>query len=161
MSITFDGNPAPILYASSSQINVAVPFAVGGQNSTVMQVTVNGVASPPRELPLRPMVVGSCSGRGLETAVFVPLALGQDGTPNSCQHPGKPGDVVSFFLNGIGGQPRGNNTYGPYFGSSIEVVAQIGSWFSVEFLINSEIGPIPVGPIGIGRSAHHSECPRT
>ncbi len=193
VSVAFDGNQAPILYASSSQINVAVPFAAGGQNSTVMQVTVNGVSAPPRELPLVPMVPSlfanlttvaeSCAGQGtFEPAAFVPLALGQDGTPNSCQHPGEPGDVVSFFVNGIGGQSRGNNTYGPYFGSSIPVVAQIGPWsaevvavtmandfvwrvdvqvpalppgtavteFQVRFLINSELGPVEVGPIGVG-----------
>ena|SRR5579863_3398098 len=136
----------------------------------------------------------SCVGPGTyQPEVFVPIALAGDGTPNSCQRPAVPGSTVSFFLNGIGGLPTGNNTYGPYFGSSIPVVAQIGPWsaevlavtpatpfvwrvevqiptlppgtavtqFSGGFLINSEFGPVPVGPIGIGAIGAHSEFPRT
>jgi hypothetical protein len=47
VTVTFDGNPAQMIYVSSSQINVAVPAPVSFDTImkpfTVMRVTVNGV----------------------------------------------------------------------------------------------------------------------
>ena len=49
VTATFDGNPAHLQYVSASQINVIVPLV---DSSAVMQVTVNGSSTTPRELPL-------------------------------------------------------------------------------------------------------------
>lgn len=192
VSVAFDGNPATILFASASQINVAVPLSVAGQNSTVMQVSVNGVPGPVRVLPVVSMtpslfanlttVFQNCANIGtFDPAVFVPVAQYADGSANSCQHPAKPGTVVSFFLNGLGLQGNASS-FGPFSGQDIPVVARVGAWsaevvgvtpaspfvwrvdvaipplppgtglvqFNVVFAIESEVAPIPVGPIGVG-----------
>jgi uncharacterized protein (TIGR03437 family) len=110
VSVTFDGTPGELLYASSSQINVAIPFDVRPKKSTVMQINVNGQSSAVRQLPLLPMVPAlfaqvNTSGCGTtsNSRSFTPIALNDDGTQNSCTNPAKDGSVVSFFINGLGG----------------------------------------------------------
>ncbi|MBZ5608229.1 MAG: hypothetical protein LAP38_08230 [Acidobacteriia bacterium] len=140
VSVTFDGTPAKLLYVSSSQVNVAVPFDVGAKSSVAMQVTVNGVPGPARSLPLTATAPSlfanltsdfqNCTAHPgvVVPAFFVPVARNQDGTLNSCEHPAGHGKVVSFFLNGMGGQLSGNGDYVPWLGSIIPVVAQVGKW---------------------------------
>lgn len=45
--VTFDGTPAPIIYASATQTSVMVPYGVFGRTSTVIRVTYLGVQSDP------------------------------------------------------------------------------------------------------------------
>jgi len=112
--ITFDDLPASILYASDSQINLAVPLETGRRTVTVMQVTANG-QSTSRQFPIvlsNPSLfadsfpaIKSCNA-GLITISLgdVPQAVArnQDGEFNSCVHPAKAGSIVSFYLNGVG-----------------------------------------------------------
>jgi uncharacterized protein (TIGR03437 family) len=119
VTVRFEDTPAPLLYVSSSQINVAVPPGVlvqsrlGSVNFTTMQVSVNGVAGPSRELPVAASVpslfanltgtVSSCEISGIiYFSVFTDFAVNADGTVNSCSHPAKSGSVLSFFVNGMG-----------------------------------------------------------
>jgi uncharacterized protein (TIGR03437 family) len=206
VSVTFDGTPGELLYVSATQINVAIPLNVSGQNSTVMQVTVNSVSGPLRVLPLVNATPGlfanltttsvGCGGQmvAFDPAQFVPVAVASDGTPNSCDHPAKTGSVVSFFLDGLGaGEPVGGSVFTRFVGSDIPVLAQIGSWsaevvavtpantfvwrvdvvvpvfppgttvtpMDVQFVINSEFGPYPVGPINVGESNATVQVPAT
>lgn len=67
LTVTFDGNPAPLLYASPSQINAVVPFAVAGQATTAMQVSLSGGAQFAATLPVgaaAPAVFGIGAGQG-------------------------------------------------------------------------------------------------
>ena len=50
--VNFGASSAPILYASSSQINLAVPPGTYSASSSLVQVVVNGVFSQPRQLSL-------------------------------------------------------------------------------------------------------------
>jgi uncharacterized protein (TIGR03437 family) len=104
VSVTFDGNPAQVLYLSPTQINVVVPANVAAEKTTVMQVTVNGGTSSPRQLPVvatnpelfaDTLLAATCL-QGQAT----PLALNGDGSRNSCQNPAKLGSVISFFVHG-------------------------------------------------------------
>ncbi len=52
VQVTFDGTPAPLLYASSGQINAVVPFEVAGQTSVQMTVTQTGGQSYSATLPV-------------------------------------------------------------------------------------------------------------
>ena len=36
--VLFDGQPAPIIYASATQVNVIVPYEVNGRTSTKIEV---------------------------------------------------------------------------------------------------------------------------
>jgi len=139
VSVTFDGTPAQLLFASESQINLAVPFGVGSQHSTVMQVTVNGVPSPPRLFPVttsNPALFTTatfaplgCNGVAVpmgSVAVTSPTVRNADGTLNSCNAPAKPGSVISFFVNGVGwGSPYPSN---PPLPRSVGFEVAIGAW---------------------------------
>ncbi len=126
VTVTFDGVAAKLLYVSQSQINVAVPPPSPERfpGFTSMQIFANGPFTQPRILPVVQMSPNlfsiasphtvSCSLSPVDT--LVPLTLNPDGTINSCENPAKAGSVVSFFVDGLGGQ-----------GLSIPVVAQIGN----------------------------------
>jgi uncharacterized protein (TIGR03437 family) len=141
VSVAFDGKPGQVLYVSASQINLAVPFGVSSETSTVMQVTVNGTTSAPRMLlvtPSNPALFGTpsfaitpCSGIPVvssSVAITAPIALNADGKQNSCLTPAKPGSVVSFFVNGVGeGAPYPSGDNMP-FPRGLEFDAVAGSW---------------------------------
>jgi uncharacterized protein (TIGR03437 family) len=107
--VSFGSTPSPLLYVSSSQINFAVPAELSSSGATNMQVTVNGVSSPARQLPLAyydpSLYLGSAStsGSGLPPTV---LAVNADGAVNSSTNPAPAGSTVSVFLNGIAPNPN-------------------------------------------------------
>ena len=53
--VLFDGTPAPVLFASTNQVSVIVPFATAGRNSISMQVEYNGALSNRVTCPLAPV----------------------------------------------------------------------------------------------------------
>ncbi len=103
-SVTFDGNPAQVLYASSSQINVAVPTSVARQKTTVMQVFANGATSEPRQIPVvatNPELFADQTLFGACPQGIPLLATNADGTVNSCMNPAKLGSVISLYVHGL------------------------------------------------------------
>jgi uncharacterized protein (TIGR03437 family) len=115
VSITFDGNPAQLLYVSSTQINVAVPSSTQPA-ATVMQLKVNN-ATLQRQFPLIASNMNlfatltsneiMCTPAKESANGFQPLALNADGSPNSCTNPAKYGSTVSFFMHGVGAESSG------------------------------------------------------
>ena len=84
-------------------MNFAVPAGVLLNGSAVdrystMQVSVNGVPSAPREIPLAASVPGLFGDLSSGAA----FALNGDGSINSQANPAKPGTTLSFFMNGLG-----------------------------------------------------------
>jgi len=139
VTVTFAGQPGALLYVSPSQINVAVPLGVlgqvvpGPQNYATMQVSVNGVAAPPREMPLiasNPSLFANLTsatvtcGNTAYGGLFIVTAINADGTVNSCAHPAKTGAVVSFFINGLGV----DGITAPWQPGAIPVLVQMGIW---------------------------------
>lgn len=118
VSVTFNGIPAPLLYVSSSQLNVVVPAPVLSpsgiplETSTVMELTYNGV-SVQRQFPLTTSNLNlfanlstrdnPCQTSATMDLGFQPLATNADGSPNSCTNPAKPGATVSLYGHGAGG----------------------------------------------------------
>jgi uncharacterized protein (TIGR03437 family) len=43
--VTFDGIPAPLIYALSGQVSAIVPYEVAGRSQTTVQYEFNGVRS--------------------------------------------------------------------------------------------------------------------
>jgi uncharacterized protein (TIGR03437 family) len=108
VTVTFDGNPAQLLYVSSSQINVLTPAGIAQNATTVMQVAVNGVTSSPRELPVvisNPNLFADLSENGStclgDTQGLTLMATNADGSRNSCANPAKLASVVSFYVHGL------------------------------------------------------------
>lgn len=145
VTVTFDGVAAPLLYVSATQINVAVPANVlvgsrGVLSYGTMQVSVNGLMSPSRVLPLTvnnpslfadllsadPLgtvtqcTVGSVTYFGALTV----FALNADGSVNSCSNPAKVGSTVSLFVNGMGAE----GVSAPWTPSAVPVSVRLGRW---------------------------------
>jgi uncharacterized protein (TIGR03437 family) len=115
VDVSFGSTPAPLLYVSSTQINLAVPADVRSSSVADMQVTVNGVSSPPRELPItfaNPSLFVNLPDLQAEQTYssfgFIALALNADGSLNSASNPARLGSVVSVFVNGISPNPDVN-----------------------------------------------------
>jgi uncharacterized protein (TIGR03437 family) len=98
--VTFDGTPAPLIYASSNQINAVVPFEVN-QQTTVMTISQNGqligpitipvVASTPALLTLDGSGTGQAFARNLPS-----MSL------NTASNAAPAGSVVVLLLIGAG-----------------------------------------------------------
>ncbi len=101
VQVFFDGVPAPLLYASSSQVNAVVPYAAAGQSATQMQLVYLGVPSNPVTLPVAATAPGifsvAASGQGQGA-----ILNARDGTVNSALNPAARGDWVSIFATGAG-----------------------------------------------------------
>jgi uncharacterized protein (TIGR03437 family) len=99
--VYFDGLPAPILYASSGQVNVVVPYAVGGKSATVLQVEYLGVPSNPVTLPVTATTPGifSLAGSGRGPGAILNA---RDESVNGVANPAGIGDWVSIFATGAG-----------------------------------------------------------
>jgi len=81
-----------------------VPLVDSRQSYATMQLTVNGAAATPRQLPLtytaNPSLFLSDPQTLVESAFgYAALALNADGSMNSSTNPAKLGSAVSVFLN--------------------------------------------------------------
>jgi len=99
-TVTFDGIPAPILYASPSQINVIVPYTIPGAAVTNVQVEYLDAASAGISVPIAPSapsiftVAGNGAGQG--------AVLNQDNSVNGPENPAARGSVIQIFGTGEG-----------------------------------------------------------
>jgi uncharacterized protein (TIGR03437 family) len=112
VNVTFDSLPAPLLYASSTQINLAVPLVPSGQPFSTLRLTVNGAAAPARLIPLT--YANAALFLNTQDNFFplgsgprlVAVALNADGSVNSASHPAALGSSVSVFVNGLTPDPQ-------------------------------------------------------
>jgi uncharacterized protein (TIGR03437 family) len=101
VQVYFDGVPAPLLYASSKQVNVVVPYSVAGQSSTQLQLEYLGALSNPVTLAVAATAPGvfSITGSGFGPGAILNTS---DGSVNSALNPAARGDWVSIFATGAG-----------------------------------------------------------
>jgi uncharacterized protein (TIGR03437 family) len=96
-SLTFDGVPAPLLYASRNQVNAVVPFAVDGKSTTFVRLrtpfeAVYSVTIPVSTAAPAMFAVGSSAG----------AILNSDLSLNSAARPAARGSSVAVYATGIG-----------------------------------------------------------
>lgn len=111
-SILFDDLPAPMLYASSNQVNAIVPYGIAGRTTVRMILTADGQTALPVALEVRdatPAIFTVDSSGGGQGAI-----LNQDGSPNSALNPAQKGSLISLYATGLGSidppQPDGQMT---------------------------------------------------
>jgi uncharacterized protein (TIGR03437 family) len=98
VTVSFDGIAAPLLYAAAGQINAVVPFAVGANSTTLLQVAAPGGQT----------FSVSLSVSAAAPAVFTTTASGQgailnsDLSVNSAAHPAAPGSTIAIYATGTG-----------------------------------------------------------
>lgn len=100
VSLLFDGTPAPLLYASSNQINAVVPYEVDGKTVTQVQVQFGQILSSAiavavdQAAPALFTLNSSGTGSG--------AILNQNSTVNSPSNPATVGSVISLYATGAG-----------------------------------------------------------
>jgi uncharacterized protein (TIGR03437 family) len=106
--VLIDGQPAPLLYADSGQMNMVVPRDVGVA-SRIQVVTPTGTVDGPvlsvSDSPLPVIFHDSHTG--------LAAALNQDGSINSPSNPARPGSVVAVFASGGGANDFGDGALVP------------------------------------------------
>jgi uncharacterized protein (TIGR03437 family) len=103
VQITFNGIPAPVLYAGPSQINAVVPGEVAGLDIAHVQiVSPNGIVQT--AIPVRPANPGIFTNGEIDPISGLPYAaaLNQDGTINSAANPAPAGTIVVIWGTGAG-----------------------------------------------------------
>ena len=106
VTANFGATPAPLLYVSPTQINLAVPAVTPyGEPTTPMQIDVNGAFSQQLELPLTYANPSLFLSANLQQVV----ALNADGSLNSTTNPAQLGSTISVFVNGLSPNPLVNN----------------------------------------------------
>jgi uncharacterized protein (TIGR03437 family) len=99
VQVLFDGEPAPVLYVQSRQVNAQAPFELSGKTLTNVSLVYNGV-------PVGSMTVRANPGRpgifrlhaGVSTQA---VALNQDGTLNGGSNPAARGSIVAVWGTGF------------------------------------------------------------
>jgi uncharacterized protein (TIGR03437 family) len=97
--VTVNGTPAPILYATPTQLGIQIPTELTGTSANV-QVTVSGKTSAQATLAIGPVSPGifsfSSDGKGAGAITHA------DGSPVSPQNPARAGEVVVLYATGLG-----------------------------------------------------------
>jgi uncharacterized protein (TIGR03437 family) len=109
VSITVDGHAAPIIYASSGQINIQIPYEVSVGAGKTLSLT-NGAAAPvSTNITIAATAPGlfiftpdPATPGGGQAAVLNYSTSTQQYTLNSSSNPAKTGDTILLFLTGEG-----------------------------------------------------------
>jgi uncharacterized protein (TIGR03437 family) len=99
VGVTFDGIPAPIYYASSTQTSVQVPYNIA-QGQTVLKLTYNGVSSAGTTLTSVPAFPGLFTADSSGQRQIA--ALNADLSVNSASNPAARGAALVLYGTGEG-----------------------------------------------------------
>lgn len=99
--VTFSGVPGTLLYVSSSQINVTVPYEIAGMGSTNIVVTYNNVSSAAFTQQVASAALGLFTNDS--TGSGQASVLNQNYTYNTATTPAAQGSYISLYATG-GGQ---------------------------------------------------------
>ena len=109
VSVTFSGYPAPLIYASDTQINCVVPYEVSGVPNVLLQVNYF-VQSAALALNTTAVVPGifTLDSSGIGTVA----AANSTGGYNGPNNPAVTGSTITFYLTGEGQTKPGGVTGG-------------------------------------------------
>jgi uncharacterized protein (TIGR03437 family) len=94
--VLVNGTPAPLLYASATQINLVIPFSAANATGATIQVSTPGGADMVATLQVdaaRPQIAS--------------VLLNEDGSVNDAAHPATRGSVVTMWATGAGAMDGG------------------------------------------------------
>jgi uncharacterized protein (TIGR03437 family) len=93
VQVLINGMPVPLLYVSDSQINAVAPQFLSGP----VRLAIGSAAFVATEVEADPQIFQTPDGAA--------IAINQDGSLNSPQHPAKAGDIVAIWATGAGIPP--------------------------------------------------------
>ena len=99
--VLFNGEAAPMIYASAGQVSAIVPYSASG--TVQMQVEYQGTATPPAAVPVAAAAPGifACPNKP-GVALVINASAGGMISCNTDFVPPAPGSVITFFLTGEG-----------------------------------------------------------
>ena len=100
VQVYFDATPAPMIYAQSQQLNVAVPYEIAGKSATQLHIEYNGLRSDNLSLAVgetSPGIFTTDSGGKGQGAI-----LNENGSLNSLANMASAGSIVALFVTGEG-----------------------------------------------------------
>ncbi len=100
VQVTFDGVPAPVIYASALATSVMVPYGVAGRTSTSIVVSYQGVQSAPLLYNVVQAAPGIYSQNASGTGPGA--ILNQDNSVNGPNNPAAKNSVVAVYMTGEG-----------------------------------------------------------
>jgi uncharacterized protein (TIGR03437 family) len=102
VQVLFDGQPAPVLYAQSRQINAQAPVELSGQTQTNITLVYNQATLGPIAAPVMPLLYGDPGIFRLQPNVSTQaVAENQDGTLNGPSNPAPRGSIVAVWGTGF------------------------------------------------------------
>jgi uncharacterized protein (TIGR03437 family) len=97
VQVLIEDTPAPLLYASSAQINLVAPYLLDGRTAAHIKIVTADSTSNEVVLGVR-----QAMPEIFQTQPGAAALLNQDGTLNSQANPAHVGDTVSMFVSGVG-----------------------------------------------------------
>jgi uncharacterized protein (TIGR03437 family) len=132
VQVLFDGQPAPVLYAQSRQINVQAPVELAGKTQTSVTVLYNkatiGTLTAAVDSYGAPGIFRLQPGLSDQSAV-----INQDGTMNGPSNPAPKGSVISMWGTGFGMITPPCATGGLNPASAVALAPPLFVWFSDGF----------------------------
>jgi uncharacterized protein (TIGR03437 family) len=102
VQVLIEDTPVPLLYVSSTQINLVAPYLLNGRSAAHIKIVTADATSNEVVLGVQPsapeiFLNAAVSGENPTAAI-----LNQDGTVNSSNNPAHIGDTVAMFVSGVG-----------------------------------------------------------
>jgi uncharacterized protein (TIGR03437 family) len=101
VQVTFNGQPAPLLFGSAGQINAVAPFEIAGQSTVQLAITQANGQSLSTTLPVvqsNPSIFSANSSGTGQGAILNNADL----TRNSATNPAARGSVIAIYATGAG-----------------------------------------------------------
>ncbi|MBV9769920.1 MAG: SBBP repeat-containing protein [Bryobacterales bacterium] len=103
VQVFIEDTPAPLLYVSSTQINLVAPYLLDGRTAAHITIVTADATSNEVVLGVRQAVPEIFTIPSVNPAIPATAAiLNQDGTVNTQNRPAHVGDTVSMFVSGVG-----------------------------------------------------------
>jgi endo-1,4-beta-xylanase len=127
VQVTFDGVPAPLVYAKTGQVSAIVPFAVAGKQQTVIQYQYNpGSGAVVSNTATAPVAAAAPAIFSLDASGSGPGAiLNVDYSVNSAANPVAAGGAIQVFGTGGGGIVGGASDGAPASGAGTLVTQPV------------------------------------
>ena len=135
VQVLFDGIPAPMLYAQANQINCIVPFGIVKRETTSVVVQYAGDQTDPLVFHVAPNLVAPFTKDYIPGADL--LAVNEDGTFNSEDHPAARGSILTMYATGLGANQELQD------GQIVPEAVPVNSGLSVGFFAQQYGSPIP------------------
>jgi uncharacterized protein (TIGR03437 family) len=127
VEVTFNGTPGTLLYVSSTQINVTVPYEIAGSTTAAIIVSYAGAQSAPITQPVAAASLGlftdNSTGNGQSAALNPSSSCAAPPCYNTASTPVTQGSYVSVYGTG-GGQTNPASTDGEVTPSVAPLVFQ-------------------------------------